>query len=65
MTVLLITEDWLPTPESVNALPEPLRKYIHDLEALCDPAGIVAENTFLRDQVAGVQALLVAERGSR
>jgi hypothetical protein len=41
---------WTPTPANVNALPEPIRKYIHDLETLCDPAGIVAENTLLKDR---------------
>src|SRR5678815_3290906 len=29
--VFELDEDWLPTPESINALPEPLRQYIHQL----------------------------------
>ena len=37
-------EDWQPTPEAVNELPEPLRRYIHRLESLSDPAGLVREN---------------------
>jgi hypothetical protein len=30
---------WKPTPENINALPEPIRQYIHDLATVCDPAG--------------------------
>ena len=34
-------EGWLPTPANVNALCEGIRRYIHDLETRCDPAGDV------------------------
>lgn len=44
-----------PTSENINALPGRLRDYIHDLEALADPAGIVAELALLRDQNAHLQ----------
>jgi len=44
--------EFKPTSEQVNNLPEPLRKYIHDLETRCDPAGDVAELTLTRDQIA-------------
>jgi hypothetical protein len=27
---LRIEDDWIPTPANINALPEPLRAYIHD-----------------------------------
>lgn len=40
---------WTPTRDNLNALPEPIRKHIADLETICDPAGIVAENTILKD----------------
>lgn len=30
---------FIPTPENINALPEGIRGYIHELEARCDPAG--------------------------
>ena len=33
-----ISPAWTPTSKSINSLPEPLRRYIHDLEAVCDPA---------------------------
>lgn len=41
---LEIADTWTPTPANINALPEPLRAYIHDLSTNCDPAGIVTEN---------------------
>lgn len=47
--------EWKPTPEAINALPEPLRKYIHDIETNCDPAGMVRENVMLRDQTTGAE----------
>jgi hypothetical protein len=27
---MLIKDDWTPTPANINALPEPVRVYIHD-----------------------------------
>lgn len=42
---------WTPTPANINALPDGVRQYVHDLETLCDPAHIIAENTLLRDEV--------------
>jgi hypothetical protein len=51
-------ERWLPDPEHINALPQPIRSYIHDLVANIDPAGIVAENAVLRDTVAALEARL-------
>ncbi len=42
---------WLPTPEAINALPDPVRQYVTDLATQCDPAGIVAENTIARDTI--------------
>lgn len=45
-----IKADWQPTAEAINELPEPLRRYIHDLETLCDPAGMVRENWLLKQE---------------
>lgn len=42
-------KDWLPTPENINALPEPVRKFIHDIESNCDPQGLVRENLLIKD----------------
>lgn len=36
--------------QNINSLPEPLRRYIHDLETVCDPAGDVAERFRLREE---------------
>ena len=36
-------DDWTPAPANINALPERLRGYIHDLKTVCDPAGDVTE----------------------
>lgn len=47
--MIKIDKNWTPTPENINALPEPVRKYIHDLETNCDPAGMVQENAILKD----------------
>lgn len=53
-----IARDWLPTPENINALPEPIRKHIHDLVANCDPAGMVQENALLRDTCKSLELML-------
>ena len=45
-----------PTSEQINSLPEPLRKYIHDLETRCDPAGEVRQLGLLKDQNEQLQA---------
>lgn len=49
---------WLPTAEAINALPEGPRAYIHALVAQTDPAGMVAENTLLRDQTRQLDAMI-------
>ena len=51
-------DGWLPTPENINALPEPLRKYIADLETNADPAGTVRENTIGKDTLTGLEMML-------
>ena len=61
-------EGWLPTADNINALPETLRRYIHDLATLCDHTGIVAENILVKDREAGLIALYeakIAEAGKR
>lgn len=45
---LKITDDWTPTVERVNALPERLRKYIHDLQSSSDFRTLIRENAELR-----------------
>jgi hypothetical protein len=57
MPALDIPDDWQPTPEAVNALPEPLRRYVANLETVADPASLVREATVQRET-----ALALAER---
>lgn len=40
---------WEATSAAINALPEPVRQYIAQLETLCDPSGLVRENMQTRD----------------
>ncbi len=47
-----IANDWLPTITSVNALPAPLRRYIHDLQTTVDPSGLMRESFMLRQENA-------------
>jgi len=51
-----VPADWLPTAENINALPEPIRRYVHDMESNADPAGTVREVTQLRDLVRELSA---------
>jgi len=51
-------KEWIPTPENINALPEPIRQYISDLETQSDPAGMVRENTLLKDQLKQMQKMI-------
>lgn len=44
------------TAAEINALPEPVRRYIHDLEARCDPAGEVRELRTTQDENAQLRA---------
>jgi hypothetical protein len=50
------------TPDEINALPEPVRRYIHDLETRCDPAGDLRAIADLREQVAGLEATVSTYR---
>jgi hypothetical protein len=51
VTLALATEmdRFVPDADHINALPGPLRKFIHDLETRADPAGDVAEIAMLKD----------------
>lgn len=51
-----VTGDWIPSPDNINALPDPLKKYIHDLETNCDPARLVQENTCLWDTIHAMES---------
>lgn len=53
------------TPEEINALPERIRRHIHDLATLCDPAGMVQEIGALKDQVAQLTERHAQERAAQ
>lgn len=57
-----IASDWKPTADNINALPEPLRRYIHDIETNCDPAGIIRENILVKDENAMLRSKLAEEK---
>lgn len=58
-----IPGDWLPTADNINALPEPLRRYIMHLETRGDPALNLREKIQLQDQVRQLEALLAEAAG--
>jgi hypothetical protein len=58
LTRMELPEHWQRTPENINALPEPVRRYIMHLETLCDPPGLVRENVLLKEQIAGLMKKL-------
>jgi len=37
--------------QEINALPLPVREYIHNLEARCDPAGDVQKMACMQEQI--------------
>lgn len=46
------------TSEMINALPEVVRSFIHDLEARADPAGDVAARVVSQENCGALQVLL-------
>ena len=56
--LLEIPDDWKPTAENINALPDPLRIYIHKLETHMDPAFTLQQLAEAQDQVAELQAAI-------
>ncbi len=57
-----LNDNWLPTIENVNTLPERLKNYIHDIESTCDPAGLIRENIILRDIVSSLEKELIENK---
>lgn len=47
---------WTPTADNINALPDPIRSYIHDLETRCDPAGDLRARRVAEDTVLALEA---------
>ena len=57
--------NWLPSSDNINALPDPIRKYIHDLETRCDPSGDVQERALMRDNMRGLEGLVLELRAAK
>lgn len=55
-------ENFKPVPEQINALPDPIRKYIHDVETLSDPAGLIQQEWAMREQIAGLVTTVENQR---
>lgn len=53
-----VKKDWLPTAENINALPEPLRKYIYELETNCDPPTLVRDNIIIKENIKALEIKL-------
>lgn len=52
--------EWSPTVNNINALPEPIRSYIHQLQTNCDPSGDTQERVIARDTCRSLELLLEA-----
>lgn len=48
-------DSWTPTPEKINALPDPIRSYIHQLATNADPPSMVRENVLLKDTIKALE----------
>ena len=57
-----IPKDWKPTSANINALPEPLRRYINALESGRDLSADARTIAMLCLQLEELQKLLVDER---
>lgn len=62
MPTLTIEDDWTPTAANINALPEPVRRYIMELETHRDPQLTIQENYELRSQIRAVEAMVAKLR---
>ena len=49
---------WTPTAENINALPEGVRDYIHQLETFTGSAGLIQENAALREENQALRRML-------
>jgi hypothetical protein len=47
---VFIPKGWEPTIENINALPMPLRHFIHMLQTECDRAGTIRENVLIKEE---------------
>lgn len=59
MAAIEINDDWTPTSDNINALPQPLQDYIHKLTTHMDPAYTLQRLRAAEDRVAELEAIVV------
>jgi hypothetical protein len=59
---LEIPDDWVPTAAAINALPLPLRRYIHMLETHMDPQTTLQQLYECRTQAKALEAMVAMLR---
>jgi len=57
-----IADNWTPTSANINALPEPIRLYVHDLETNCDHTGNVQTIACLRENQAALESIIANQQ---
>ena len=57
---IVIDASWTPTAENIDALPRPLRRYLHHLQSNVDPIGTMRENFRLRQEVKALKKKVAA-----
>jgi hypothetical protein len=65
MATLDIGPDWKPTAANINALPDPLRIYVHHLETHMDPAFTLQQLAEAKDRIAELEAALAITKAFR
>ena len=53
-----VERDWQPTSKNINALPDPIRRFIYELETDADPAGTIRAKCIFEGQVKQLAAQL-------
>lgn len=56
-SMFFIGKNWRPSAENIKALPEPVRKYIYELEMNTDPPTLVRENVVLKENCKALEMM--------
>ena len=56
--LVMVCLEFKPDAAHINALPDPLGRFIHHIETNADPAGIIRENILVRDENKMLRALV-------
>jgi hypothetical protein len=62
MATITIPDDWTPTAANINALPDPLRIYIHKLETHMDPQLTLQQLYECKQQARALSAMVAMLR---